>query len=427
MARNADYDTSSQTKVFLPGFDEERAIGLAEAINGITGLGCTLFAPADDESVVIYAKGSCSKHCPKCASHPDGELWDAACQRTHSNAVSLARSFGGQYTYLCPQDRIFVAAVIFSGRETIAAVTVGPVHIYEEEETVQGYPGLEPFPVRDSCFVDQLSALFSSALFSLSGYDPSVASGTAQSEAVNWGRMGGSLARDRIVRASEYDIERERDLFEAVKQGERSEALRILDHIIDATFSSSTGRGEYVVQERFRELVVVVSRAAMLAGAHSEVIDYAAGQCTRELRFLTSPEQIKARMQRFVDEAAHFVNRLRQVGFDDVMFTAEDYIYNHYREKITLDDMARLTDYSPSYFSRLFKEKAGCSFTDYLSQVRVQSSKADLATTDLSIPQIAARSGFSSANYFTRVFKRVTGITPAYYRAHRGARGESLR
>ena len=75
---------------------------------------------------------------------------------------------------------------------------------------------------------------------------------------------------------------------------------------------------------------------------------------------------------------------------------------------------------NPSYFSTYFKQICGSSFKEYLNMVRVEEAKRLLANTDYSILDIAIAIGFDNQSYFSKVFKRVTGVTPGRFRESRG-------
>ena len=96
------------------------------------------------------------------------------------------------------------------------------------------------------------------------------------------------------------------------------------------------------------------------------------------------------------------------------------YLNTHYNEHITLEDMARKVYLSPSYFSRIFKKETGISFSSYLNRVRIEHSKELLRHQNLRLTDIALLSGFEDQSYFTKVFKKVTGTTPLHYRESKG-------
>lgn len=92
------------------------------------------------------------------------------------------------------------------------------------------------------------------------------------------------------------------------------------------------------------------------------------------------------------------------------------HIETHFSEPISIEEVADLTYYSKSYFMKFFKTCTGKGFTEYLNDYRLDHAARMLGTTDLSLLEIAAQSGFENLSYFNRMFKRKYGITPGKYR-----------
>lgn len=92
------------------------------------------------------------------------------------------------------------------------------------------------------------------------------------------------------------------------------------------------------------------------------------------------------------------------------------YIETHYYEKVTLEQLAQRVFLSPAYLSRVFKEETGTAFNDYLNAVRIAKARQLLLHEDLRVTDVASAVGFDDQSYFTKVFRRVTGMTPLRYR-----------
>lgn len=92
------------------------------------------------------------------------------------------------------------------------------------------------------------------------------------------------------------------------------------------------------------------------------------------------------------------------------------YVHNHYREKITLTKLSKITGCSPQYIGQLFKKTAWCSFSRYLMRYRVNKAQDLLKNTELSLTEIAYETGFFDSAHFTKSFSSVTGLTPLAYR-----------
>ena len=107
---------------------------------------------------------------------------------------------------------------------------------------------------------------------------------------------------------------------------------------------------------------------------------------------------------------------MRNMG-SEVITAVMTYINNHYREELSLEDVARFAGFSRYYFSRSFKRQTGYSFKDYLCQKRLQVAMDLLIRTNRSMRDVAIESGFGSVATFNRVFREKKGCTPTQYRA----------
>lgn len=92
------------------------------------------------------------------------------------------------------------------------------------------------------------------------------------------------------------------------------------------------------------------------------------------------------------------------------------YCRNHYTEAISVKTIAEALSISESYVSRIFSNTLGCSFPQYIHNLRMEHATILLKNTKKSCTQIAAESGFSTLRTFNRVFLQWFGITPLQYR-----------
>ncbi len=93
-----------------------------------------------------------------------------------------------------------------------------------------------------------------------------------------------------------------------------------------------------------------------------------------------------------------------------------EYIKKHSGERITLSSVAKEFLYNPSYFSRMFKNYFGMTFSEYVGRERIEKAGKMLRESDMSVSEIAAEAGFSNMNMFYKKFREYKGCLPAEYR-----------
>ena len=106
----------------------------------------------------------------------------------------------------------------------------------------------------------------------------------------------------------------------------------------------------------------------------------------------------------------------RQKSQSRSILLAKQYINEHFAEAVTLEMIGQVVGLNPSYFSNIFRKESGCTFIDYLTEIRIKTARELLTTTELEIIEIAEKTGFSDLKYFSKCFRKVTGMTPTAYR-----------
>lgn len=98
------------------------------------------------------------------------------------------------------------------------------------------------------------------------------------------------------------------------------------------------------------------------------------------------------------------------------VLTAQAFMRRNYHRRLKLAQIAEHVAVHPGYLSRLFSQRVGISPIAFLTSLRIEKAKEQLRSTDLRVYEIAEANGFESAEYFARVFKRRTGVTPQEFR-----------
>lgn len=113
---------------------------------------------------------------------------------------------------------------------------------------------------------------------------------------------------------------------------------------------------------------------------------------------------------------AKAIEESRKNQYEEVFEEVLRYLGTHYDQELSLTDVAERFHYHPSYFSMLFKQNVGSTFSDYLSDVRMREAARLLKESSLYAAKIGQRVGYPVAAYFTKAFKKQFGMSPDQYR-----------
>ena len=119
-------------------------------------------------------------------------------------------------------------------------------------------------------------------------------------------------------------------------------------------------------------------------------------------------------------------SRMYAEQWDSRVISADDYygyvykilcfVDTHYSENISMNDLSEVTGLSPDYMARKFKSALHMTPSEYVRKFHIARAMELLCTTDLSVAEVARRTGFSDVSLFSRVFKQAVGLPPASYR-----------
>lgn len=107
---------------------------------------------------------------------------------------------------------------------------------------------------------------------------------------------------------------------------------------------------------------------------------------------------------------------LNKASEEDRMSLVYDYVMEHFKEEIRLEDVATLTNMTVSSFSRYFKSRMNKSFSDFLSDVRISHACKLLHEETINISEVCYESGFNTLSNFNRQFKDRIGVSPMVYK-----------
>lgn len=115
-------------------------------------------------------------------------------------------------------------------------------------------------------------------------------------------------------------------------------------------------------------------------------------------------------------EYAVLADDINSVKAYNIVYMVKQYVEEHISDNITIETITDIIHITPNYFSSIFKRVTGESFIYYVNKQKIQKSEALLKETNMPVSEIAEKCGFSDVKYFSRVFKKYTDMTPSEYR-----------
>lgn len=408
--------------------DEKNLDLMLEAVQACIGVTVRVI---DQNGRDILLKGKISSFCKTFTKYlKSGD----SCQEVHRYNSERAVDVAGSYIFTCHAFLNHITYPLVSKGAFLGAVMVGPFLMDEPdsslildisrkypdvpmESLMDLYDDLKELPIVTPSLVTQLSRLLT-FLFDGLITDSHLQFLANRQKMEQQSRIGEAIQMFKTSGekgAKPYPVEMERELISKVKTGNSKEAKRILNDLLGYVLLSK-GNDLETVKVRSIELCSLLSRAAIEGGAQTDHILRINNEYLKELVKINSIDALCFKLQECIDAFTESLFADKPAESNEVIKKAMSYISDHYAEKITLDDIAGEVHLNAAYLSTIFKQTTGSSFKEYLTLVRVEESKRLLANTDYSILDIAIATGFDDQSYFSKVFKRCTGLTPKQYR-----------
>ena len=139
----------------------------------------------------------------------------------------------------------------------------------------------------------------------------------------------------------------------------------------------------------------------------------------KQLSGLGSLDDILLWLDSFCEKICAMLAERKEKRSDKFVYMAKRYIHEHYREKLTLSEIAEHLTISPGYLSSTFSRYMNKTVSDYIAEVKIDHAKELIDSGQYLIYEIADQLGFENAYYFSKVFKKVTGMAPKNYECWR--------
>jgi YesN/AraC family two-component response regulator len=214
-----------------------------------------------------------------------------------------------------------------------------------------------------------------------------------------------------------FDLENK--LINSVSSSNSNESEEIVNRLITVTYIEEGSNIERI-KKRFTQTIYLISRSVLEEYMEYKRIEELNLEYMRKLNMIYSREDIYLWLKDSIISLIDEIKNTSSHKNNMVIYKIQKYIKENYTENISLREISEKLNMSYNYLSYLFNNEMDMKFKDYLRKIRINKSMELLENSDFEINRIALDVGYANQSYFTKAFKRETGITPKKYRLTKG-------
>lgn len=213
-----------------------------------------------------------------------------------------------------------------------------------------------------------------------------------------------------------HSISYEKNIFESIKRGDKKGLLKY----INANPQGEPGTLSISPLRSKKNLIICIitlaTRASMDGGLDPELAYSLSDAYIQNLESLESLTELENLKNKVLCDFADKVRKIKEFKYPKAIFLCQDYVSKHLYESITLSDISASLGLSKKYLSGLFSKSLGITLTEYIQKQKIEEAKFLLASTNYSIVYICELLKFHDQSHFTKIFKKITGLTPKKYK-----------
>ncbi len=363
---------------------------------------------------------------PYCRAIFRNSLGYGKCLDSRFHALETARQTGRENIFLCHAGLICCVYPVMQGLTPVGGIFMGKVRICSENEKNVEFPQIsremqselellkaawnntvmitpEKFQKAVDTFVKLVKKIFKQDAGALrekliTSYQQSQIADVIHQQKL---KSSGHL----------YPYQLEKELQEKVASADRMSAIKILNDILGNILFGEAGDLP-MIRTRMQDLVIILSRAVQENEPDQDRIFQISREYVKQIGEAAQVEKMCLCLAEALERFLNMAESGQAKQKHRALHLALAYVHGHFGEKLTLRTVARQAGISAFRLAHLFPQVLGLTFVDYVSSLRVNSARKLLAASDLTATEIAFRTGFSDQSYFTKVFKKIVGMTP---------------
>lgn len=222
-----------------------------------------------------------------------------------------------------------------------------------------------------------------------------------------------SLERELSAHNLTHYFDKEHSLIMSLSKGNPEDSRKLFDVTLEEIMLEA--EDIYQAEARLIELFVAMSRAALdMRVDHSKTQDINV-KYIKAVRMAMSLDMLADISKKTFEEYLSIM-QVKTESMNRSVEAIKGYIHRHHKDNLTLQDIADSVSLSQHYASRLFKQEQGITIMEYVASIKIDEAKKLLNNPLNKIEDIAEYLGYDDPSYFTRVFKKRTGVTPSQFR-----------
>lgn len=383
----------------------------------------------DDNGDVADFFGNPCEYCE--LIHQEEELQER-CMRLHAEAGEQSAQLGNCYFFVCHGNMVHFSIALIDRNTYVGSVLAGPLlleypdaaaldSVIEQCKIPSGCRALFLSAMKDVLLVDPRRAYYLGELLFQLIYNimPEESISRMQNRRrieIQQEMIGEAIhSVKRVNNLRNMQEKQEEELVERIEEGNLEQAQVLLNDILGGIYFAS-GNDLELIKLRMSELITVLSRRIIKKGISSDEVYDIVNEFQKKSANSDDLVEISYDLGQVLRRFVEMIAATMHLDTSKIVHKGLEYIRKNYRNQITLEQTAAYAATSPAHFSKIFKAEVGTGFAAYVNKLRLEKAKELLRDSSLPLSDITQSVGYSNQQYFSRVFKTETGMTPGQYK-----------
>lgn len=225
-----------------------------------------------------------------------------------------------------------------------------------------------------------------------------------------------TIAKNRYNAYVHPSYELEQRLVAAIQQMDEVKSAEILKEINSLERAQLSKRPLSSLKYSLVGSCAVFARAVIAVGLNAETAFMLSDYYINLLDETTNADEVRTLEYKMLYDFIKVLKKYKEYSYNPLINRVISYVKKNIENNISLQEIASFVNVHPNYLSSVFKKEVGKTLTEYINEQKISAIKMYMNHTDLSINEISYTFNFNHLSYFSRFFKKHTGLTPMEYK-----------